>query len=68
MVPYIASFTTAFILAWISEKERHIKNTKRLAQVLLVFSAVVLSALAAMRADSIGTDVQTYVIRFFNFH
>ena len=66
MVPYIASFTTAFILAWISEKERHIKNTKRLAQVLLVFSAVVLSALAAMRADSIGTDVQTYVIRFFN--
>ena len=65
MGPYIVTFTTSFMLAWISEKERHIKNTKKIALVLLVFSAVILSILAAMRADSIGRDVQTYVIKFF---
>lgn len=66
MLPYIVTYTLTFIVAWVIEKTRCIRNTKVLAVVFLGMLAAFLSLLAAFRADSIGTDVQTYVIRFFD--
>ena len=66
MLPYILTFTSAYIFSVVAEKEKHIKNTRKLAIAFLIISATILSVLAALRADTIGTDINTYVLRFFN--
>ena len=65
MIPYFVTYSTTFLIVWILEKQRRIKNTTALAVCFLFIAAVILALLAAFRADTIGTDVQTYVIRFF---
>lgn len=65
MVPYIAAFTIAYIFAFLSES-RSVRKTKILSYLFLFFAAAIISLLAALRADTIGTDVKTYVIKYFN--
>ena len=66
MIPYFCVFSTAFLLVCLTEFERHIKNTKAIQLLFLFLALVVLSLLAAFRGDDVGSDVHTYVIRFFD--
>ena len=47
---------------------RKIKDKRHiLPQILLILACCCLSMLAALRGDTVGTDVRTYVIRYFSY-
>lgn len=68
VIPYIATFVPACILIIMAEHYRKIKDTQHiLPQILLILACFCLAMLAALRGDTIGTDVRTYVIRYFSY-
>lgn len=68
MIPYIATFVPACVLIMMAEHYGKIKDKKYiLPQILLILACCCLAMLAALRGDTIGTDVRTYVIRYFSY-
>ena len=66
MAPYLVTFTSSFFVAWMAEKKIINKKNKFFSISCLIFAMVLLSILAALRGDTIGTDIKTYVIKYFD--
>ncbi len=68
MIPYLTTFIPAFILIMMAGHYGKIKDKRHiLPQILLILACCCLSMLAALRGDTVGTDVRTYVIRYFSY-
>jgi hypothetical protein len=65
MIPYAGTFLLSYILVYIAERRVKKKEKSIFALILILVVCVLLSVLAAIRDNRIGTDVLTYVNRYF---
>lgn len=63
MMPYLITFLITYSLVYIAEREQ--EKNPLLSKLMLFMGCICLAMLAALRDECIGTDVLTYVNRYF---
>lgn len=66
MFPYLITFFISYIFIYIASKYSKSKQNKFLRSTLLLMAIITLSMLAALRNETIGTDILTYVNKYFD--